>query len=496
MELKQLFDILSDVKVYNFANSLVTGVTDDSRKVEKGFIYIAVKGEKVDGHSFTLKAVELGAVAVIVNHLDEQIYVPQFVVTDTREVVLKTALAFYGNPQTKLKWVGVTGTNGKTTVSTLVYQMLSTIGYQVGLIGTNSIRVGSKVLESKLTTPGAIELAGLIAEIADSGCSHCVMEVSSHALKQHRVKGINYDVALFTNLTRDHLDYHGTVEDYAASKKKLFDSLDSNAVAIVNVDDVSGKTMVSETEASIWDVSLKTGSGAIVLQNDADGLILDLDGIRLQSKLTGTFNAYNILQAYLTCIALGVNQYAAVEALFTSVGAEGRLQKVFYSDYAVNPVHVFVDYAHTPDALENVAKTLKKFQKDDAQFIIVFGCGGNRDKGKRPEMAKIAEGFASKVIITSDNPRFESAEAILNDIEAGFSAKAIFERITDRTVAIKRAISISKPNDIVLIAGKGHETYQEIEGVRYPMDDRKIALDALELKFRNRQTELQFEGVN
>jgi len=316
----------------------------------------------------------------------------------------------------------------------------------------------------------------------EAGCSHVIMEVSSHALKQKRVNGLDFSVAIFTNLTRDHLDYHLTIDDYAQSKQLLFNGLDENAIAIVNMDDFFGKFMAQQTEASVWELSFAENTGNQIVKNDSSGLELNLDGTLIYSHLVGVFNAYNVSKAYLAGLALGVNQSAMIAALEQCAGAIGRLDKVKLEGISDYP-YVFVDYAHTPDALENVAKTLKDVQNEGQDFVIVFGCGGNRDAGKRPVMAGIAERFATKVVITSDNPRFENPETILDDIQKGFSSKAKFERITDREQAIEKVLNEVAPNAIVLIAGKGHETYQEVKGVRHPMDDIKFSKEILLKKY-------------
>jgi UDP-N-acetylmuramoyl-L-alanyl-D-glutamate--2,6-diaminopimelate ligase len=494
MKLNQLLEFVSIKDLTGDLGIEITGISDDSRYVKPGDLFIAVRGNGTDGHQFVQSAVEKGAIAVLCETRKTHENVVQICVENTQSILLTIALRFFGNPEKTMKLVGVTGTNGKTTVSTLIYELLRGLGYTVGLIGTVSKRIGSEVIESKLTTPGAIELAKDLQKMAAAGCSHVIMETSSHALKQNRVKGLHYDVAIFTNLTRDHLDYHGTVEDYASSKQILFNSLSSESVAIVNADDSFFETMVAQTQATVWEVSLQKGSGAVILQNNADGLVIDLDGMHLHSTLSGVFNAYNIIQAYLACIALGANQHGLALVLENCKGAAGRLEKVQIPVESEYP-YVFVDYAHTPDALENVAKTLKGIQKEGQDLIIVFGCGGNRDSGKRPIMAGIAENYATKVIITSDNPRFEDPELILDDVEKGFTKKSNFVRITDRKTAIETSISQSKTNSLILIAGKGHENYQEIKGIRYPMDDKLIAIETLMQKF-SPKAELAGKGVS
>lgn len=487
MKAHEILSILPNAKLIGNKDISISGITEDSRKVESGFLFVAVKGFTSDGHDFVQTAIERGASVILVNHEIPGVNCTQIIVANTQDVISKVALAFYGNPQDKLSLVGVTGTNGKTTISTLIYQVLDFLGYTVGLIGTAGKRIGKNEIPSNLTTPGAIELAKDLAMMRDSGCSHVIMEVSSHALKQHRVSELNFAVALFTNLTHDHLDYHGTVEDYAQSKQMLFNSLSEDAIAIVNTDDLHAGFMLAQTRATVWDVSFSPSSGNHIIKNEASGLEIDFDGALIVSPLVGKFNAYNISQAYLACIALGVNPNGTLVAIREIKGAVGRLDKVNFDSECEIP-SVFVDYAHTPDALENVSSTLKAIKKANQSLVIVFGCGGNRDAKKRPVMAAIAQKYGDTVIVTSDNPRFENPESIVDDIVKGFSKDAKFERILDRAKAIDFAIQTSKKDSLILIAGKGHEAYQDIEGVKHPMDDRLLAIESLK-KFETMKTE-------
>lgn len=487
MKTHELLSILPLAKLIGDNDISFSGITEDSRKVEPGFLFIAVKGFTSDGHDFIQTAIEKGATIVVVNHEIPNLKCSQIVVPNTQDVLSKIALAFYGNPQKQLSFVGVTGTNGKTTITTLIYQTLDYLGYTAGLIGTAGKRVGKNEIPSNLTTPGAIELAKDLAMMRDSGCSHVIMEVSSHALKQNRVAELQFDVALFTNLTHDHLDYHGSVEDYAQSKQILFNSLSEDAIAIVNTDDLHSGFMVAQTRATVWDVSFAPNSGNRILKNEASGLEIEFDGTLIESPLVGKFNAYNVSQAYLACIALGVNPNGTLAAIREIKGAVGRLDKINFETNNEIP-SVFVDYAHTPDALENVSTTLKAVKKANQSLVIVFGCGGNRDAKKRPVMAAIAQKYGDRVIVTSDNPRFENPESIIDDIVKGFSSDAQFERITDRKKAIDFAIQSSNKDSLILIAGKGHEAYQDIEGVKHPMDDRLLAIESLK-KFETLKTE-------
>jgi UDP-N-acetylmuramoyl-L-alanyl-D-glutamate--2,6-diaminopimelate ligase len=448
----------------------------DSRLLGVGDVFIAVKGPQVDGHRFIDDAIRKGASVIIAEQELHSDAVYSMVVTDTRPLVGVLALAERGNPEGGITLIGVTGTNGKTTVSTLVYQVLSSLGYTCGLIGTVEKRIGNTVVDSKLTTPGALELADDLLAMADSGCSHVVMEVSSHALDQQRTAGLSFAVAGFTNLSQDHLDYHHTMEAYATSKSLLFARLDTTAVAVMNGDDAWMQSVFGQSKAQCWNLSFDRGSGNHIMELSAKGLMLDMEGTIISSPLTGRFNAYNVAMAWLMCVAAGCSPANAATALGTATGAAGRMERV---SVAENKPNVFVDYAHTPDALENVLKTAGAI-KGEAQLSVVFGCGGNRDTTKRPQMAAIAERLADQVIVCSDNPRFEDPEAIIDDIFAGFKVPEQVRRESDRPKAIRTAINSSASNDIVLIAGKGHETYQEIKGVRYPMDDRQIAREALE----------------
>lgn len=450
--------------------------TDDSRAVTPGSIFIAVKGLVSDGHDHIASALEKGASVVICEQFDGP--VPNatiLLVKRTRDVLMPLALADQGNPEKSLKLVGITGTNGKTTVSTLIWQVLRKLDLNAGLIGTVEKRFNDISVDSKLTTPGALELAADLRKAADAGCQVVAMEVSSHALHQGRTKGLNFAVGVFTNLTHDHLDYHGSIDAYSRSKRLLFDGLRKSSVAIVNHDDPSGAAMSAKTRAEVW--AVRMGDSDIqILSNSVNGLVLDVDGTLIQSPLAGRFNAYNVAQAYLACVALGLNQSNVAAALSDAPGAAGRLERVATSG---NSPAVFVDYAHTPDALENVLSTLASLKEPGQSLACVFGCGGNRDTTKRPKMASIAERFCDRIIITSDNPRFEDPDAILDDIMTGFSAKAKVQRITDRRDAIETTIRTASITDVIVVAGKGHETYQEIKGVRHPLDDRLIVHDAL-----------------
>lgn len=452
-------------------------LTDDSRKVTSGGVFIAVKGTVSDGHDHIATALAKGAAVVICERFDgDSADATLLLVKSTRAALFPLALAFQGHPEKELNLVGVTGTNGKTTVSTLIWQVLRKLDIPAGLIGTVEKRLNDVCIDSTLTTPGALELAADLRRAADAGCRVVAMEVSSHALDQNRTKGLTFDVALFTNLTHDHLDYHRTMEAYARAKRKLFDTLSTKSTAITNLDDPYGAGMVAKTRATVWGVRLGE-SEVRVLSSSVDGLVLDIDGTVVSSPLAGRFNAYNVSQAYLACVALGLNQANVAAALSTAPGAPGRLERV--PSPAGAPV-VFVDYAHTPDALDNVLSTLAMLKSPGQSLVCVFGCGGNRDTSKRPKMAAIAERHCERVVITSDNPRFEDPESILDDIQRGFTSTARFTRNTDRAAAIAELVANADASTVIVIAGKGHETYQDIEGVRHPLDDRELAAAAIQ----------------
>ena len=473
-----------------------SGVSVSSAKVAENGIFAAVSGFSTDGHRFIADALQSGARLILTERDAETVLaetgradIGVMQVPDIRAAVAQLAFAFAGNPQHKLKVAGITGTNGKTTVSTLVHQALTRLGYAAGLMGTISIAVGSRVSESRLTTGDPEQIAAAMADMAEAGCTHLVMEVSSHALDQKRTEAIAFEVAAFTNLSHDHLDYHKTEAAYVQAKKRLFDGLGEDAVAIVNADDAHAPDMVRDCRASVWE--LRMGEDGIrVLRNDASGLVLEIDDTRIESPLSGLFNVYNVAMAWLILRALGCSPQSAASALADCPGARGRLERVPHPAPApavspdegtaaipLNLPDVFVDYAHTPDALRNVLETLRGLA-GGRELSVVFGCGGDRDKTKRPVMGRIAAELADVVMVTSDNPRSEEPEQIIREIVAGISGAAV-QTETDRAAAIARVVAQAQPGGIVLIAGKGHETYQEIKGVRYPMDDAALAAAAL-----------------
>lgn len=483
MNFQELIAFCKPISVSGPEPETIGKLRQDSREVEPGDIFVAVRGSRSDGHNFIGEAIEHGAAVIISQKevdIDESVAVLQ--VKKTRKLLGKLAQRMTGNPADKLTIVGVTGTNGKTTVATLVWQILTKLNYKASLLGTIEKRVLEQQAPSRLTTADPIELAESMKEMVDAGSEYLVMEVSSHALDQRRTNGIPFKVAVFTNLSHDHLDYHETMSEYASAKKKLFNSLDSKSWAITNADDERGEWITNSTPAKVLSFSFEDKGllQAKILKSDATGMTISIDETKIETPLVGRFNAYNVVEALLTCTALGVDGKNAAEILKHCSGAPGRMERVNQqSDIANEPI-VFVDYAHTPNALENVLSTLKELKRRHQQLVCVFGCGGDRDKSKRPKMAKIAESYANRVIVTSDNPRSEDPDLIIDEIMEGFKKTENITRLTNRRDAIHEAVFSSKAGSIVLIAGKGHETYQEINGDRIHFDDREIVRKALQ----------------
>jgi len=486
MKIEELITLCNplDVSKYRPENEL-TEIAQDSRKVPVGGVFIAIRGSQVDGHMFIEDAIERGASVVICEdsyYTDKPTTIIE--VEDTRAIFGKLAQAFAGNPAKKLSVIGITGTNGKTTTATLVYKILTESGRKASLLGTVAKFIEDDIIDSKLTTADPIELAADMKKMVDAGSEYLVMEVSSHALHQERVTGIDFDVAAFTNISHDHLDYHETFEEYAKTKKLLFDQLKDGSHAIINADDEYGSYMAENSRATIMDFGFETEAlySANIVTSDASGITITVEGTTISSSLVGKFNAYNLAEAYLICKALELPDNEITEALDKVIGAPGRMETI-QTDGAPK---VVVDYAHTPDALENVLKTLKELKRPEQKLIVVFGCGGDRDKAKRPAMAKVTELYADRIIVTSDNPRTENPDLIIADILNGFDQLNRVLSITDRREAITRAINDADEQDLILIAGKGHETYQEINGKRIDFDDREVALDALKEKSNQR----------
>jgi UDP-N-acetylmuramoyl-L-alanyl-D-glutamate--2,6-diaminopimelate ligase len=477
--LKALNTILSHSPVSRIigdAQAPVSGLAIDSRKVEAGYLFAAIVGWQQDGHQYIDAAIARGATVVLCSQLPENLHeaITYAVVANTAEALAYAACQYYDQPAAHLKLVGVTGTNGKTTIATLQYQLFTALGYKCGLISTVQNMIGSEVLPSAFTTPDAISLNALLRQMLDAGCTHVFMECSSHAIHQHRITGLHFTGALFSNITHDHLDYHKTFDEYIRVKKSFFDHLPASAFAISNADDKRGQIMLQNTvaEKKLYSLkSLSTYKGKII-ENNLTGLVLDINGVEVHFRMIGEFNAYNLLAVYGAAVSLGENAQEVLAVLSNLQGAEGRFD---YTVSAQQKVIGIVDYAHTPDALLNVLATIKKLQQANEQVITVVGAGGDRDKTKRPLMAAVACEYSSKAILTSDNPRTEDPLDILADMQQDL--KSEYKRkclvIADRREAIKTAVMLSNPGDIILIAGKGHEKYQEIKGVKYHFDDKE-----------------------
>ena len=483
--MKVLKDILykvSLVSTYGDMESSVVQLAFDSRKVSKGTAFVAMKGTQVDGHQYMDQAVQKGATAVICEVMPET-KAPQVTyvqVTDTAKALGIMAANFYEHPSENLKVVAITGTNGKTTIATLLHQLYLELGHSCGLLSTVENKINQEVIPATHTTPDALSINELMVKMLQAGCTHCFMEASSHAIVQERMAGMKISGAVFTNISHDHLDYHGSFDEYIKAKKKLFDELPRDAFALVNADDKRGLVMLQNTKAQKHTYGLKYPADfkGKIISNTLHGLELDIQGKAVWFRLIGSFNAYNLLATLGTAILLGEEEEETMMQLSKLKGAQGRVETITY-----NGIMAIVDYAHTPDALENVLKTIQGVRTGGEQVITVVGCGGNRDKEKRPIMAHIAAQLSDKVILTSDNPRNESPADILKDMEAGINPVALKKVLTisDRREAIKTACAMAAKGDIILIAGKGHETYQEIQGVRYPFDDRAVAKELLKL---------------
>ncbi|MBS1733696.1 MAG: UDP-N-acetylmuramoyl-L-alanyl-D-glutamate--2,6-diaminopimelate ligase [Bacteroidetes bacterium] len=482
-----LNDILYKVNIKSVNGSTSVEVKDlqtDSRKITAGSCFIALVGTTVDGHQFIDKAVEDGAVAIICETMPLQMKegITYVQVENSAAAAGYMSHNFYGEPSSKLKLVGVTGTNGKTTVATLLRNLFTSLGYTCGLISTVQNQVGNRVIEATHTTPDAISLNKLLREMLDEGCEYVFMECSSHAIQQHRITGLLFTGAIFTNITHDHLDYHKTFEEYIRVKKSWFDALPRSAFAISNADDKRGTVMLQNTAAKKYFYSLKTMADfkGKILDNSLSGLHLAINETDVHFKMIGEFNAYNLLAVFGTAVCLGQDKTTVLQVLSGLSGAEGRFDYILSANKHIVGI---VDYAHTPDALLNVLATIKNLRHGNEQVITVVGCGGNRDKTKRPVMAEVACEYSDRVIFTSDNPRNEDPMEILKEMEAGvnIAARKKYITIADRKEAIKTAVSLSDKEDIVLVAGKGHEKYQEIKGVKHDFDDKKVLREMFEL---------------
>lgn len=484
--MKTAADILSGVEILfreGAENPVLSGLSADSRNAGKGFAFVAVKGTQTDGHRFITEVLEAGASMVVCEDLPEENLRKAH--PDTLFIQVKNAgralglmaCNWYGNPSRSMKLVAVTGTNGKTTTATLLYHLFRELGYRCGLLSTVENQIEGRIIPASHTTPDPVSLNALLSEMKAEGCSHVFMEASSHAIHQERMAGLQLAGAVFTNISHDHLDYHGSFDNYIAAKKKLFDELGNAAFSLVNADDRRGRVMVQNTRSRVHSYSLSASANfrARVLSDTLQGLHLEIHGKEVWFRLVGKFNASNLLAVFGSAVLLGEKEEEILLALSALPPVRGRFERILLNNGAI----AIVDYAHTPDALVNVLQTIKSMQENGEQLITVIGCGGNRDKAKRPVMAETASRLSTQVFLTSDNPRNEEPMDILQEMLAGvpLSARRKTAIIEDRQAAIREAIAMAGRNDVVLVAGKGHETYQEIKGVKHPFDDREKILE-------------------
>ena len=475
----KLNELLKNVEILNILGDTeveITGVNIDSRKIREGHLFIAIPGTQTDGHKFIPKAIELGAAAILCENIpdNQEPGVTYIAVKSTEDSVGKVATQFFGDPSSKLKLVGVTGTNGKTTIATLLYNMFRKFGHKCGLLSTVCNYIEGEAIPADHTTPDPIELNHLLAQMVEAGCEYAFMECSSHAIAQKRIGGLRFAGGIFTNLTRDHLDYHGTFENYRDAKKAFFDGLDKDAFAITNADDKNGAVMVQNCKAQIKTYSTRTMADfkAKIIECHFEGMYLDINGKEVGVQFIGKFNVSNLLAVYGAAVMLGKKPEDILIVLSTLKSVNGRLEPI----HSPEGYTAVVDYAHTPDALENVLSAIHEVLDGKGKVITVCGAGGNRDKGKRPLMAQEAVKQSDKVIITSDNPRFEEPQDIINDMLAGLDNKQMKKviSIVDRREAIRTACMMAEKGDVILIAGKGHEDYQEIKGVKHHFDDKEV----------------------
>ena len=445
----------------------------DSRKVVPGTLFFATRGTQADGHAYIPAAVAAGAAAVVCEELpaERPAGVTFVQVPDSTVALGQVASAFYGHPSRRLKLVGVTGTNGKTTTATLLYRMFRRLGYKAGLISTVVYCVDEREIPSTHTTPDSIRLNAMMAEMVEAGCDYCFMEVSSHSLVQHRTAGLTFVGGIFSNITHDHLDYHKTFAEYIRAKKLFFDGLPAGAFALTNADDRNGMVMVQNTKATVKTYALQSFADfrCRIVETLLDGMLLNLDGSEVWVKFLGRFNAYNLTSVYATALLLDARRDEVLRILSDLTSVDGRFEPI----HSKEGVTAIVDYAHTPDALQNVIGTINEIRKKDQRLYVVVGCGGNRDATKRPEMAKIAVDGSDMAVLTSDNPRLEEPGAIIEQMKSGLEPGARYLAIMDRREAIKAAVALARPGDIILVAGKGHETYQDVGGVKHHFDDRE-----------------------
>ena len=483
--MKQLKDILYKVgieAVHGATDITVSKIEFDSRKIELNDVFVAIRGTLSDGHDYIEKALSLGAIAVICEEFPSVIVngVTYIKVKDSNEALAFLAANYYENPSENIRLVGVTGTNGKTTIASLLYQLFKKAGYKVGLLSTVKIMVDEQEFKATHTTPDSLTINKFLDLMVQEGCEFCFMEVSSHGVHQKRTEALRFEGGVFTNLSHDHLDYHNTFAEYRDVKKSFFDNLPKSAFAITNIDDKNGLVMLQNTKAKKLTYALKSYADykAQILENQLSGLLLKINDNEVWVKLIGSFNAYNLLAIYGVAVELGIEKVEALRLLSELESVSGRFQFIV-SDSKITAI---VDYAHTPDALENVLKTIEDIRTKNEQLITVVGCGGDRDKTKRPIMANIASSMSDKAIFTSDNPRTENPETIIEEMEKGVEPQNFKKTVSilDRKQAIKTACQLANPNDIILIAGKGHETYQEINGVRHDFDDLQIVTELLQ----------------
>ena len=484
MKLQDLLKNIQPVEIAGDVETEVTGVNIDSRKIKDSHLFVAMKGTQVDGHKFIPKAIELGAKSILCEDMPEEKVegVTYVKVESTEDAVGKVATLFYGDPSKKLKLVGVTGTNGKTTIATLLYNMFRKFGHKCGLLSTVCNYIEDKAIPADHTTPDPIELNHLLAQMVEAGCEYAFMECSSHAIAQKRIGGLTFAGGIFTNLTRDHLDYHGTFENYRNAKKAFFDGLPKEAFAIINADDKNGAVMVQNCKAQIKTYSTRTMADfkAKLIECHFEGMYLDINGKEVGVQFIGKFNVSNLLAVYGAAVMLGKAPEDILVILSTLKSVSGRLEPI----HAPEGYTAIVDYAHTPDALENVLNAIHEVLDGKGKVITVCGAGGNRDKGKRPLMAQEAVKQSDRVIITSDNPRFEEPQDIINDMLAGLDQKQMKKviSIVDRREAIRTACMMAEKGDVILIAGKGHEDYQEIQGVKHHFDDKEVVREIFNIK--------------
>lgn len=483
MNLNEILNRVPIISSHGEINRPVTEIVFDSRQAVEGSVYVAIKGTVADGHSFIDSAIDKGAVAVVCEKMPEVLneLVAYIQVKDSSAVLGLLASNFYGNPSTKLKLIGITGTNGKTSTCTLLYDVFKNLGYPSALISTVEYRIGDKVFPSTHTTPDVLRINEILVQAVAHGCEYAFMEVSSHGVHQNRTKGLDFKIAGFTNISHDHLDYHKTFDEYLKVKKRFFDELSSDAVAISNADDKNGNIMLQNTKAQKKTYALRTMADyhGRILEADFNGMLLNFNGTEVWTSLTGKFNAYNLLLAFAVAQECGFHK----EEVLQSISLLSRVKGRFETIKSPSGIFFIVDYAHTPDALENVLDSINEMRTKNERLITVFGCGGDRDQSKRPEMGRIASRKSTLAIITSDNPRYEEPDAIIKEIEAGVEPQyySKYTTIPDRREAIKMAIKFAEPNDIILIAGKGHETYQDVKGVKNHFDDKEQIRELLQL---------------